>query len=322
MITKDDFTFCGNIPQEQYKEVKQESRAKMVFGKMLADKKTVAGMVIVLFLLIMSLVGPLCSKHSYSEIITTMDKGKEVTAYSIPPSLSISKDDPDNGMFAGETFIFGTDDLGRDLWTRTWVGTRVSLAIAFISILIDVLFGMSYGLISGYVGGRTDIIMQRITEIIKSIPNLVIISVLAVFMKKGIWLVIASLAITAWISMSRIARAEVLRMKNQEFIMASRTLGAKGPRIVFSDMLPNTTGPIMSQILISIPGAIFTEAFLSFVGVGIMPPACSIGSLIQSGFYSISAVPHLIVPPIVVLALLMIGFTFLGEGILRVLSEN
>lgn len=323
MITKEDFTFCGNeAPEEARPDRRQVSRGRIILRKMLEDRKTMAGLIIVLVLVLLSLIGPLFSRHSESEIITATVNGKAVTAGAIPPTLRIDPEDPKNGAFGGETFLFGTDDLGRDLWVRTWTGTRVSLLIALVSILIDVAFGMSYGLISGFFGGKTDMIMQRVTEIVKSVPRLVVVSVLAVFMKKGMGLVIVSLALTAWITMSQIARAEVMRIRNLEYIMASRTLGAGKLRIIFSDILPNTRGAVLSQVLISIPGAIFTEAFLSFVGVGILPPRCSIGSLVQSGFNNIIAIPHMMIPPIILLALLMFGFSLLGDGLMKILSEN
>ena len=133
-------------------------------------------------------------------------------------------------------------------------------------------------------------------------------------MPKGMGLVIVALLLTEWIGMSKIARAEMLRIKEQEYVLASRTLGAHSMHIIFKQILPNTIGPIITQMMFSIPTAIFTEAFLSFVGVGIMLPQCSIGSLIESGFNNITTLPYQILPPIIVLALQMLGFNFIGDG--------
>jgi oligopeptide transport system permease protein len=226
------------------------------------------------------------------------------------------------GPFAGRLFLFGTDDLGRDLWTRTWQGARISLIIAFVTIFIDMIIGMSYGLISGYFGGMVDNVMQRVVEIANSVPRLVIVSVLAIFMPKGMGLVIVALLLTEWIGMSKIARAEMLKMKEQEYVLASRTLGAKSMHIIFKQILPNTIGPIITQMMFSIPTAIFTEAFLSFVGVGIVLPQCSIGSLIESGFNNITTLPYQILPPIIVLALQMLGFNFIGDGFREALAPK
>ena len=217
---------------------------------------------------------------------------------------------------------FGTDDLGRDLWTRTWYGARVSLLIAFVTIIIDMIIGMSYGLVSGYFGGLTDNVMQRFVEIANSVPRLVIVSVLAIFMPKGMGLVIVALLLTEWIGMSKIARAEMLKIKEQEYVLASRTLGAGHGHIIFRQILPNTIGPIITQVMFSIPTAIFTEAFLSFVGVGIALPQCSVGTLIEDGFNNITTLPYQILPPIIVLALLMLGFNFIGDGLREALAPK
>ena len=212
--------------------------------------------------------------------------------------------------------------MGRDLWTRTWYGARISLLIAFVTIIIDMIIGMSYGLISGYFGGMTDNIMQRVVEVANSVPRLVIVSVLAIFMPKGIWLVIIALLLTEWIGMSKIARAEMLKTKEQEYVLASRTLGARNGHIIFREILPNTIGPIITQVMFSIPTAIFTEAFLSFVGVGIALPMCSVGTLIEDGFNNITTLPYQILPPIIVLALLMLGFNFIGDGLREALAPK
>jgi len=167
-----------------------------------------------------------------------------------------------------------------------------------------------------------DHILQRFIEIAGSVPTLVIISILAIFMEKGIGLVIVSLLLTEWIGMSKIARAECLKLKEREYVLASRTLGAGSFHIIFKQILPNTIGPIITQVMFSIPVAIFTEAFLSFVGVGIVLPQCSIGSLIEAGFNNITILPYQILPPICVLAILMLGFNLIGDGFREALAPK
>ena len=283
------------------------------------NRRAMVGLFIVVAIIILAILGPILSPYSYRDIISFTDEsGKEVVARGVPPQLGLGGDGP----FASHRFLFGTDDLGRDLWTRTWQGARVSLIIAFVTIFIDMIIGMSYGLISGYFGGAVDNIMQRIVEVANSVPRLVIVSVLAIFMPKGMGLVIVALLLTEWIGMSKIARAEMLRIKEEEYVLASRTLGAHSFHIIFTQILPNTIGPIITQMMFSIPTAIFTEAFLSFVGVGIMLPQCSIGSLIESGFNNITTLPYQIIPPIVVLALQMLGFNFIGDGIREALAPK
>ncbi|MBR2780846.1 MAG: ABC transporter permease [Eubacteriaceae bacterium] len=297
-----------------------------VFKRFFRNGRAVIGLVIILLIVFFALLGPSMTRYGYRDIVSVTVEGKEITARSLAPQIpwlhKLLKGEPITGLFSEETFIFGTDSMGRDLWTRVWYGARVSLLIAFVTIIIDMIIGMSYGLISGYFGGATDNIMQRFVEIANSIPRLVIVGVLATIMPKGIALVIVALLLTEWIGMSKIARAEMLKIKEQEYIMASKTLGAGNFRIIFGDVLPNTIGPIITQVMFSIPTAIFTEAFLSFVGVGIVLPQCSIGSLIEDGFNNITTLPYQILPPIIVLALLMLAFNFVGDGLREALAPR
>ena len=227
----------------------------------------------------------------------------------------------ENGM-NDAYYFFGTDELGRDIWTRTWYGARISLIIAVVATVIDMIIGMSYGLISGYFGGVTDGIMQRAAEIVSGIPRLVVVILLSLAMKPGLGAIIVALLITEWIGMSRIARAEMLRLKDREYILASRTLGAGNVSIIFKGVLPNIVGPVITQVMFSIQTAIFTEAFLSFVGLGVRLPECSLGSLISDGFQVFNTHPYQIVPPIIVLALLMLSFNLVGDGLREALNPK
>lgn len=294
------------------------------------NRRAVVGLVIVTLIVLFALFGPMMNGYGYKDIVSVKSvvngRNKQVTAGGISPRVPAlhqlitgeAYDDP----FADRVFLFGTDDMGRDLWTRTWYGARVSLLIAFVTIIIDMIIGMSYGLISGYFGGAVDSVMQRFVEVANSVPRLVIVSVLAIFMAKGMGLVIVALLLTEWIGMSKIARAEMLKIKEQEYVLASRTLGARSGHIIFREILPNTIGPIITQVMFSIPTAIFTEAFLSFVGVGIVLPQCSVGTLIEDGFNNITTLPYQIFPPIIVLALLMLGFNFIGDGLREALAPK
>ena len=316
----DDFEFISGRDINVDQNFASQGYWKGVALHFARNRFAMTGVILVGVIVLFAVIAPLVSAYNYDQIVSVVDgNGKEVVAKSLSPQFAGS--DVDN-RFADRTFLFGTDDLGRDLWTRTWQGARVSLIIAFVAIFIDMLIGTSYGLISGFFGGRVDMVMQRFIEILGSIPTLVIISILAIFMEKGIGLVIASLLITEWIGMSKIARAECLKLKEREYVLASRTLGAGSFHIIFKQILPNTIGPIITQVMFSIPVAIFTEAFLSFVGVGIVLPQCSIGSLIEAGFNNITILPYQIVPPISVLALLMLGFNLIGDGFREALAPK
>ena len=316
---KEDFQFVTDREIAVDENFAAQGYWKGVAVHFLRNKFAITGVVLVAVIILFAVFAPIMSSYGYQEIVSITDSnGKEIIAKSLSPQFAGST----NNLFADRTFIFGTDDMGRDLWTRTWQGARVSLIIAFVAIFIDMLIGTSYGLISGYFGGIVDNVLQRFIEIAGSIPTLVIISILAIFMEKGIGLVIASLLITEWIGMSKIARAECLKLKEREYVLASRTLGANSFHIIFKQILPNTIGPIITQVMFSIPVAIFTEAFLSFVGVGIVLPQCSIGSLIEAGFGNVTILPYQILPPICVLATLMLGFNLIGDGFREALAPK
>ena len=325
--TKEDFTLLDRQDLYTDKNFASQSYWKGVAIHFFKNRRAVIGLVIVLLIILFAAIGPSLIEFGYRDIVQYRNENnKRVVAKGIAPQIPalhklFTGEEPE-GNFGSYTFLFGTDDLGRDLWTRTWYGARVSLLIAFVTIIIDMIIGMSYGLISGYFGGMTDNIMQRVVEVANSVPRLVIVSVLAIFMPKGIWLVIIALLLTEWIGMSKIARAEMLKTKEQEYVLASRTLGARNGHIIFREILPNTIGPIITQVMFSIPTAIFTEAFLSFVGVGIALPMCSVGTLIEDGFNNITTLPYQILPPIIVLALLMLGFNFIGDGLREALAPK
>ncbi len=327
---KEDFALLEQHDIATDKNFASQGYWKGVAIHFFRNKRAVTGLVIVLLIVFFAVFDPMMSRYGYKDIVSITTKvngrNRQITAGGLAPRIpwlhKLLGGEAYEDQFADRTFIFGTDDMGRDLWTRTWHGARVSLLIAFITILIDMIVGMSYGLVSGYFGGVTDNIMQRFVEVANSVPRLVIVSVLAIFMKKGMGLVIVALLLTEWIGMSKIARAEMLKIKEQEYVLASRTLGARSSHIIFKEILPNTIGPIITQVMFSIPTAIFTEAFLSFVGVGIVLPQCSVGTLIEDGFNNITTLPYQILPPILVLALLMLGFNFIGDGLREALAPK
>ncbi|SDM99010.1 oligopeptide ABC transporter permease [Bacillus sp. OK048] len=212
-------------------------------------------------------------------------------------------------------FWMGSDALGRDQWTRLWEGTQVSLIIAFVAAVLDLVIGVAYGGISGFYGGRVDNILQRIAEILVGIPNLVIILLMMLVLKPGIVSIVIALSITGWIGMSRIVRGEVLKLKNQEFVLASRTLGTSNGTIIRKHLVPNISGIIIINTMFSVPGAIFFEAFLSFIGLGIVPPDASLGSLIDLGFDNLRLYPYMLVFPAIIISVLMIAFNIVGDGL-------
>lgn len=212
-------------------------------------------------------------------------------------------------------FWLGTDNLGRDQWTRLWEGTQISLLIAVLAALIDLVIGVAYGGISAYYGGRVDNVMQRIIEILVGIPNLVIILLMVVILKPGILSIVIALTITGWIGMARLVRGEVLKLKGQEFVLAARTLGTANWKIILKHLMPNISGIIIINTMFTIPSAIFFEAFLSFIGLGLAPPAASLGTLINSGFDALRLYPYLLLYPAIIISIIMIAFNLLADGL-------
>ncbi|WP_404456113.1 ABC transporter permease [Virgibacillus necropolis] len=212
-------------------------------------------------------------------------------------------------------FWLGTDNLGRDQWTRLWKGTRVSLYIAFLAAAIDLIIGVAYGGISGYAGGRIDNVMQRIIEVLVGVPNLVVILLMIIILQPGILSITIALTITGWIGMARLVRGEILKLKNMEYVLASRTLGTKASKIVTKHLIPNISGVIIINTMFTIPGAIFFEAFLSFIGLGLVPPEASLGTLINTGFDYLRIYPFLLLYPAIVISVIMIAFNVVADGL-------
>ena len=184
-----------------------------------------------------------------------------------------------------------------------------------LAVVLDVVIGATYGMIAGYLGGKVDFVMQRFVEVLTSIPNLIIMMLLLLVLEPGIPAICLALAMTGWVNMSRIVRAQVLKLKSEEYVLASRTLGAPVSSILFKDILPNTMGQIIITFMLSVPNAIFFEAFLAFIGLGVPIPMASLGTLINDGYKSAMLYPAQVLLPALVLSILMLSFNLLGDGL-------
>ena len=295
--------------------------------RFIRNKGAIFGLIMIAIIIFFAIVGPSMTPYTYeSQIIEQQNlapripgleklgifDGSEKIYFG---GRAIETNGYEKGGFDDVYYWFGSDTLGRDIFTRVWEGTRISLYIAVVAVIIDVLFGLSYGLISGYFGGKLDAIMQRCAEILNSIPNLVIVTLMILVLSPGLGAIIVALMITGWIPMSRIARAQMLKLKEQEFVLASKTLGAGPMRIIFKEIMPNIIGQIITQTMFSIPHAIFTEAFLAFVGLGIPAPMASLGTLISDAYKNFTTHPYMILSPLIVLALLMLSFNLVADGL-------
>ncbi|MGO4496979.1 ABC transporter permease [Paenibacillus sp. 2RAB27] len=256
------------------------------------NRLAMAGLIILVALIVLSIIVPFVSSYDYQT-----------------QNLKLKNAVPSSSHF------FGTDDFGRDVWTRVWWGTRISLFIGITAALIDLVVGVIYGGISAYYGGKVDEVMQRSIEIVYAIPFLLIAILLIMVIGSGVSSIIIAYSITGWVPMARLVRGQMLTLKEQEFVLASRTLGASPMRIIMRSLIPNALGIIIVQITFVVPSAIFTEAFLSFIGLGVKPPLASLGNLLSDGANYIRLYPHRLIFPTIVFSLILLSFNLLGDGL-------
>jgi oligopeptide transport system permease protein len=260
------------------------------------NKLAVAGLWIISFLLVVAVVGPMLSPYSYEQ--------QDLNNTYQSPTLQ---------------HPFGTDQLGRDQLTRVMYGSRISLAVGIVCAALNFAIGVTYGGIAAYFGGKVDEIMMRIVDILYGIPTLIIVILLTVLFKdKGVnplVNVFIAIGLTYWLPMARIVRGEILSLKEREFALAAKTIGAPNSRILFRHLIPNAMGAIIVTVTLEIPSAIFTEAFLSYIGLGVSAPVASWGSLASDGTEAIRSFPYLVVFPALAISLTMFAFNFLGDGL-------
>ena len=211
--------------------------------------------------------------------------------------------------------IFGTDAAGRDLWVRNWMGARVSLTIGLVVVLINTAIGIIVGGVSGYFGGKVDMVIMRVIDVLYGIPTIILAILLMVVMGAGISSLIVAMVCVGWISSARLVRGQVLQLKNMEYVMAARTLGASDRRIIFRHMIPNISGIIITNMTMAIPNAIFTEAFLSYIGIGVQAPKCSWGSLAQAASMVYKLYPYQLIIPAFFICTTMLSLNMLGDGL-------
>ncbi len=283
----------------QVKKYKTRTYWQDVIHQVTSNKVALISLAVIVAIIALALLIPVFSPYSYKEVDMT-------AACSTPSSVH----------------LFGTDELGRDILTRCAMGTRLSLYIALIAVILDMCIGITYGLISGYFGGTVDLVMQRIVEIINGIPTMVIVTLLLMIVKPGVMSITIAMGLTGWVNMSRIVRAQVLKQKSLEYVLAVRTLGTPNKKIILGEILPNIVGQIVITFMFTIPNAIFFEAFLAFIGLGVQAPMASLGSMINDGYKTAMIYPHMVFAPAVVLGLLMLCFNLLADGLKEAINPQ
>lgn len=256
------------------------------------NKAAIISLIVVIVIFLAAIIGPLLSPYSYTK--------QSLIFQNIPPSLE---------------HWFGTDNVGRDLLVRCLYGTRISLIVGIFATVISLTIGVLFGGLSGFIGGKVDNIMMRIVDIFYAIPLLLWVILLMVILKPGLQNILIAIGITYWLSMARIVRAQVLSLKEQDYVLAAKAIGAGKMRIIFRHLIPNSIGPILVTATFNIPQAIFTEAFLSFIGLGISAPMASLGMLASDAISGLRSFPYQLFFPACVICIIMLAFNFLGDGL-------
>lgn len=244
----------------------------------------------------------------FAPMVMPFDEAKQHVTHTNAPMFTVCPD-------TGDMHIFGTDSLGRDLFVRMWTGARVSLSIALICVLVNCVIGLAYGGISGYFGGWLDNVMMRIIEIVSGIPYMIIVILLMMVMPRGPATIIIAYVMVGWTGFARMVRGQIISLKEQEFVVAAKAMGASPARIIGRHLIPNILSVIIVQVTIAVPGVIFTEAFLSFVGLGVPVPMASWGTLANEGAMVFRMYPSQMLIPSILICLTMLSFNLLGDAL-------
>lgn len=299
--------------------------------KLMKNPFAVGSIIVLLLILATTIVAPMVVPYGYEEMISVNGR-RDKTAKNLKP-FEWSKNEQKFIDEGGELFphILGTDEQCRDYFVRIVYGTRVSLIIGIFAAVLVLVIGLLYGSISGYAGGKVDLIMMRIVDVIYSLPDMLMVILLSVVLKETLAPVIEGTVLAKvgtnmlslfivfgllyWVGMARLVRGQILSIKENEYILAARTVGAKPGRIIRKHILPNCISVIFISTALQIPSAIFTESFLSFAGLGVQAPMPSLGSLANEAIKGINSYPHKLLFPAIVICLLVLSFNLLGDGL-------
>ena len=277
------------------------------FRRLRKNRLALLGLVLVVTFFALAIVGPPLAPWDYK--IQDLKAVAANRGYPVPPG--------------SPSHLLGTDILGRDLFSRLLDGAQISVSVAIVVQVVVLLVGVPIGAVAGWFGGRLDNYLMRFTDVIYAFPDLLFIILLAVTFREtvfgqalnGLLLVFVAIGLTSWVTVARLVRGQLLALKEAEFVEAARALGVSDRTIVLRHLIPNSIGPIIVAVTLGIPGAIISEATLAFIGIGVQPPRASWGSLIAEGQKYIRHDPHLVLFPAIAIALALVSFTFLGDGL-------
>ena len=292
--------------------VARSSLWRDAWRRLLKNKIAVCGLVVVLVLTIASILGP-----------TIITRATGYTYDSIPKDTALLKSfAPFRGADNRFSWLhpMGTDNAGRDILARVLSGGQISLMVALIATLVSLVIGISYGAVAGYLGGRVDDLMMRIVDVLYSLPYVILVIVLlALLPAKTPTAQLAelffALGAVSWLTMARIVRGQIISLKNQDFVLAARATGVSTPKIIFRHLVPNALGPVIVYATLTIPSVMLSEAFLSFLGLGVRPPRVSWGSLAAEGAQNLAIYPWQLIFPGLTMALMLFSLNFLGDGL-------
>lgn len=300
-ISKDLFTKIPEGEKNKNEIVRpSETYWQDAWRRLKQNRLALGGLIFIILITLAAIFGPMISKYDYST-----------------QNFKIANQGPSAAHW------FGTDNFGRDLYIRVLSGARVSLLIAVVASILNLVIGVVYGGISGYFGGNIDNVMMRIAEVIFSVPMMIYVILLSIALSDpnkpsgdgGMKNIIVAMAISFWVGMARIVRSQIISLKEQEYVLSAKISGASHWRILFRHLVPNSMGPIIVTMTLSIPSAIFTEAFLSFIGLGISAPKASWGSLCSDALGSYTLYPSQLFFPALAICLTILAFNFLGDGL-------
>lgn len=263
--------------------------------RLFRNKAAMVSIVLLTLLCVLVIVGPMLSPNDYSKMDIYAEPNKSPTLEG--------------------WHLFGTDDTGRDLFTRTLIGGRISLLIGFVATAVSLLIGITWGATAGYIGGRVDAVMMRIVDVLYGLPFMFFVILLMVMFGRNIFLMFAAIGAVNWLDMARIVRGQTLSLKNKEFIEAAQAMGVSTPTIIRRHIVPNLLGIVVVYVTLTIPAIILAESFLSFLGLGVQAPMVSWGSLVNDGVQAMESAPWLLLFPAGFLAFTLFAFNFIGDGL-------